>query len=142
MATLPPEQESSIIPLSQIKTAMVLSEVPAPDLEEVAERFFGKWGISWELIPLRNSDVSWWGKPSQKIMDKVSQSNPDLFISLTAGTHFPGTVLARLSSARFKMGRQRINGKVFDMIVSDPPDRNISAAESFKAMATCLEKIL
>jgi len=141
METLPQGGDSGIIPLREIKTAMVLCEMPAPDLKEAADAFFGKCGISWSLVELRNKDVNWWGKPSDTLIKSVADAHPDLFISLCAGTHFPGIVLASHSAARFKIGRQRINGKVFDVVISDPMEGSISAAESFKAISSYLEKI-
>ena len=107
---------------------------------------FKKLGDGERLITsitgtILKKDLNWFGRPSREKMDILLGCKTDLFISLLNNTDFPLEIMASASKAKFKIGRRQLPGNIFDMVISDPADKNLSEAESFLAMKSYLNRI-
>ena len=71
----------------------------------------------------------------------LGEQAPDLFISLIKDPEFAIEYMARTSTAKFKIGRKQMEGNLFDLVINDPEDKQISQMESFKAIQSYLTKI-
>ena len=86
-------------------------------------------------------DLNWYGRPAMEKVDLLLSGEPDMFISLLRKDDFPITFMAAVSKAHFKVGRVQLPGNVFDLVVSDPADRQLSEAEVFLEIRKILDKI-
>lgn len=86
-------------------------------------------------------DLNWFGKPSEEKIGLMLGSNPDLFISLINNNEYPIEFMANCSQAKFKIGRKQLPNGVFDLVISDPPEKELSQLDSFKAIRAFLNKI-
>ena len=155
---------TSILPLSKISTAVAFIDVEDTSFNECKDAlmsFFRANSIKGEIFffdfrkiisgerlitsitnTILKKDLNWYGKPSdEKIAFLDSIPEPDVLISLLPGADFTAEFAARYCKARFKIGRVRLPGDVFDLVVSDPSGKTLSQAESFEAMKNLIGKI-
>ena len=156
-------QPTGITPLSQLHSAVTFIDVEDTTFDKCkasilsfyrdndikGEIFFfdfRKLGDGERLITsitttVLKKDLNWFGKPQKEKVDLMLNSKPDVFISLLDKTNFSLQYMAVCSKAKFKIGRQQLPGNIFDMVISDPKDRQLSQAESFEAIKEYLNKI-
>ncbi len=155
---------TSILPLSKISTAVALIDVEDPSFDECKQSlmsFFRANNIKGEIFffdfrkiisgerlitsitnTILKKDTNWYGRPSsEKLVLFDSLQEPDVLISLLPYDSFTAEFTARYCKARFKIGRLRLPGNVFDLVVADPSGNPLSEAESFQAIKTILDKI-
>lgn len=155
---------TSILSVAEVSTAIALIDVQDTSFNECKQglmNFFRDNRIKGEIffLDLRKigkgerlitsvtntilrRDLNWYGRPSAgklALFDNIAQ--PDLFISLIDDGSFTAEFTARYCKARCKVGRTRLDGDVFDIVVSDPSDRRLSEAESLEAIKQILGKI-
>ena len=49
--------------------------------------------------------------------------------------------MAKVSRARFKIGREQLPGNTFDLVIKDPADKQYSEAELFREIVKFFSKI-
>lgn len=157
------EVPTGIIPLDRIKSYVAVIDVEDPSFDTCKEAilaFFREQGIKGSIFfmdfrkigsedrlitsiqtTITRKDVNWYGKPSRYKMKVLEGLSPDLFISLIREPDFTLEYMSRTSGARFKIGRKQVDGKTFDMVISDPHEKPLSQLESFSAMKTFLTRI-
>ena len=87
-------------------------------------------------------DLNWYGRPSAEklaLLDNLPES--DLLFYLMDDDSFTTEFTVRYCKAKCKVGRLNMANGLFDIVVSDPSDKNLSEAESFEAIKAILEKI-
>lgn len=90
---------------------------------------------------ITRKDLDWIGRPNKYKMNILEEQNPDLFISLIKEPDFAIEYMARTSKARFKIGRQQLEGNLFDIVISDPAGKEVSQLDCFTAIKSYLNKI-
>lgn len=155
---------TSILPLSKIRTAVAFIDVEDQSFTECKDAlmaFFRANGIKGEIFfldfrkivsgerlitsitnTILKKDLNWYGKPSDEklaVLDKIPE--PDVLISLLPGDDFTAEFIASYCRAKFKIGRIRLPGSIFDLVVADPAGKTLSQAESFEAMKNLINKI-
>lgn len=90
---------------------------------------------------ITKKDLDWIGRPNKYKMGVLKEQDPDIFISLIKEPSFAVEYMARTSRARFKIGRQQISNKLFDLVVKDPANKDLSQFESFQAIKEYLLRI-
>ena len=155
--------QTSILPLSKAKSYVAVIDVEDTSFDacktaimnffrskdingSVFFQDFRKIGNEDRLITsiqttITKKDLDWIGRPSKYKMNVLKEQNPDIFISLIKEPGFAVEYMARASHARFKIGRQQMDGNLFDLIVKDPAGKNLSQLESFMAIKEYLTKI-
>lgn len=135
----------SIIPLDSVKCAAVFVDrgLPGADAAGTAARnFFESRGIAVLLLRPDERQLNFAGFMRRKFRIPDGGRHEDLFISLSDDPeNFASEFEARCSPARFKAGRIRLTGGVFDMIVSPPGDERADQAAVFGAISEYLLKI-
>ena len=154
---------TGILPLGALQSAIVLIDVTAPDFEtckntvlmELRKRNIRPEVFFFDFRPLDKGerlitsvsntilrkDLNWYGLPCQEKLDWARNLNPDLFLSLLPEPGFQMEMLVRNSPARFKVGRQQLPGKVFDLVVMDPESGPLTQTQAFQAILNLLETI-
>lgn len=79
-------------------------------------------------------DVSWYGKPSREKLNLLRGTGADMFISLVKSDDFPIEYMAKCSTAKFKVGRVQLPGNTFDMVISEPADKELSQLDVFSGI--------
>ena len=154
---------TGILPLGKINTYVVIVDVEDPSCDNCKTavlNFFRAQGIRGSIFfqdfrkigsedrlitsiqtTITRKDVNWFGRPSSYKLGVMDSLQPDLFISLIRDPDYTMEYLVRTSQARFKIGRKQLEGRVFDMVVSDPAGKSISQLESFNAIKDYLLRI-
>lgn len=154
---------TGILPLSALHTAVVLIDVEDPEFDackNLMMQEFRKRGIRPEVFffdfrrldkgerlitsvtnTILRKDLNWYGMPSREKLDWARNLQPDLILSLLPEASFPMEVLVRNSPARFKVGRQQLPGNVFDMVVLDAENEQLSQMKAFRAILDLLETV-
>ena len=154
---------TGMIPLSQIRTAVTFIDVEDTSFDDCKEAilsFYKENNIKGDIFffdfrkitsdellitsiqtTILRRDLNWIGRPNKEKIDLMMASNPDLFISMIKGKCFPLEFMAACSNARFKIGRSQIEGNIFDLIISDPKDKDMSQNEVFLEVRKYLSKI-
>lgn len=154
---------TGILPLSQIKSYVAIIDVEDTTYDtcksailnyfrsmdirgSVFFQDFRKIGSEDRLITsiqttITKKDLDWVGRPSKYKLNVLGEQAPDLFISLIKDPEFAIEYMARTSTAKFKIGRKQMEGNLFDLVINDPEDKQISQMESFKAIQSYLTKI-
>ena len=86
-------------------------------------------------------DLNWYDKPRGEKIDRMLFDSYDVLISLVNRNDFPLEFMTRCTNAKFKIGRQQINGTAFDLVITAPSDKRVTGAESFEAMREFLTMI-
>lgn len=154
---------TGITPLSKIHSAVAFIDVTDTSFDTckmALQAFYRDYNIKGEIFffdfrkigkeerlitsiqtTVLAKDLNWYGKPNDEKIGLMLGSEPDLFISLVNNTEFPLEFMANCSGAKFKVGRKQLPGGVFDMIISDPSDKELSMLESFKGIRQYLSLI-
>jgi len=155
--------QTSILPLSKARSYVAVIDVEDTSFDacktaimnffrskdingSVFFQDFRKIGSEDRLITsiqttITKKDLDWIGRPSKYKMNVLKEQNPDIFISLIKEPGFAVEYMARSSNARFKIGRQQMDGNLFDLVVKDPAGKNLSQLDSFMAIKDYLTKI-
>lgn len=124
---------TGIIPLSEIKTAMVYIERNSLDwgaTERKVHRYFEGKDIQVETVVLNSLDVDWIGKSRHnKTGHSFEEGHEDLLISLLPVNSFALKYCAVSSQAKFKIGREQIRRNVFDLVVNDRVEDGIGDSQ-------------
>lgn len=143
-----------IEPLTTIRTAVTVIDVEDTSFDKCKESIlafyrdnhikgeifffdFRKIGNEERLITsivntVLKRDINWFGKLSREKMALLESMEPDLFISLIKGTDFPIEYMSKCCRAKFKIGRTQLAGGVFDLVVSEPKEKDCHEAEVFE----------
>lgn len=154
--------ESGIIPLSEVHSAIAVIDVEDTSFDQCKNEmllFFRKHKIHGEVFffdfrklgegerlitsingTVLKKDLNWFGRPSEEKINLMLQNEPELFISVLDNTDYPIEFMARVSTAKFKIGRRQLPDNVFDLVVSDANSAR-SEAEVFRLIASFLEKV-
>ena len=154
---------TGILPLDRIRSAVVLLDVEDTSFDTCKNDiivFFRDRGIKADIffVDLRKltegerlitsitgtvlkKDLNWFGRPSKEKIAQLSEPEPDLLISLFPKNDFPGEFMAKVSRARFKIGREQLPGNTFDLVIKDPADKQYSEAELFREIVKFFSKI-
>ena len=155
---------TALLPLSQIRNALVLIDVEDPSFDAckgAVAAFLRENGIKGTLFfldfrkidgnerlitsitnTILRKDVNWYGEPSREKMALLEREAADLLISLTDRTDFSMEYLVKAVPARFKVGRRQLSGSLFDLVVKDPDGAPGSEERSFVEMVNVLNKIV
>ncbi len=90
---------------------------------------------------ITRKDLDWLGRPSRYKLNVLEEQHPDLFISLVKNPDFAIEYMARVSKARFKIGRSQMGDNLFDFVISDPSGKDVSQLDCFTAIKGYLTKI-
>lgn len=90
---------------------------------------------------ITKKDLDWLGRPNKYKLHVLKEQDPDVFISLIKEPNFAVEYLARTSRARFKIGRLQMSNDLFDLVIKDPANKNLSQYESFQAIKEYLLRI-
>lgn len=90
---------------------------------------------------ITRKDLDWLGRPNKYKLNVLKEMNPDVFISLINDPGFAVEYMARTSNARFKIGRKQLPGNLFDLVIKDPAEKDLSQLQSFQAMKEYLNRI-
>ena len=158
-------EPTSLLPLSQIKTANVIIDVEEPGFDilkedilawgratgiEVSIYFFdfrklGKDEILLTTIDktLLRSGLDWMKTPNVEKIAPLIEEKSDLFLSMIDNGDFPIEFTSKCAKARFKVGRRAFEGHAYDMVVSgaSTEDLRSDSREIFKEFTTFLLKI-
>lgn len=157
--------KTGLIPLDKIQTINIILDGEEPELEELKEEIY-QWGktknkhIDIYFFDFRKlnkdeplltkidktiikKDLDWLGAPSKIQIQKLTNQDSDLLLSLINNGDFAIEYLSKCTKARFKIGRCAFKGHCFDMIVSGKQniDLRSDAREVFAATTDLLEKI-
>ena len=154
---------TGILPLSQIKSYVAIIDVEDTTYDtcksailnyfrsmdirgSVFFQDFRKIGSEDRLITsiqttITKKDLDWLGRPNKYKLGVLDEQNPDLFISLIKEPDFAIEYMTKTSKARFKIGREQMDGNLFDLVINDPAGKDISQLESWGAIKNYLGKI-
>ncbi|MCR5003669.1 MAG: hypothetical protein K5984_04795 [Bacteroidales bacterium] len=157
-------EATGFVPLSKVKSAVAFIDVEDTSFDACKlylQAFYRDHNIKGDIFFLDfrkitkeerlitsitttvlRKDLNWYGKPSDEKVRLLLGSEPDLFISLIKENSYPLEYMANRSQAKFKIGRQQIFGKVFDLVVNDPAEKTLNEAEAFLAIRKLLEKVV
>lgn len=133
---------TGIIPLDQIRKATVFVDnldADADHVEKTARQYFEKRNIDVRIINAKKWDIGIFGCLKRHKGEK--DFGEDLFISTAYAYNFTAEYAARCSTARFKVGREQLQGNLFDIVIKDPEGQIIRQPMAFKAIIDLLEKI-
>ena len=158
-------EPTSLLPLSQIKTANVIIDVEESGFDilkedilawgratgiEVSIYFFDfrKLGKNELLLTSINTtiiqkELNWFDMPSPAKVGMLLGEKSDLFISLVSNKNFPIEFVSKCAKARFKIGRYPFDGHVYDMTIagSEVEELRSDSREIFAAITDFLKKI-
>ncbi len=138
---------TKLMPLSKIRSAVVYvdSSAEGEDASSVChavQQYFDYQGIPVKIFCPKKQDFNLYGRLKNRVRGTRETRHEDLFISLAASPdNFAAAYEACYSTARFKVGRCKLPGDVFDLVVADPQDTGASQAAAFAAMKDFLDKI-
>lgn len=156
-------QPTGFMPISKVRSAVAFIDVEDTSFHECKQKlqnFFRENNIRGDIFffdfrklpdgerlitsitgTVLKKDLNWYGRPSDDKIRILLEGEPDMFISLLPKADFPIEFMATCSNARFKAGRFQIPGNVFDLVITDPADRNLNQAEAFDEMEKLLTRI-
>lgn len=117
---------TGILPLSEIRTAVVFRDPKEPCPDRDIQRFFDSYGIKYRIISEFDKDV---------------RASEDLFISITAKTSVSERYSATSSTSRFKIGRRPVGHNVYDVVLSNPEDFHRSELVAFGVICDFLRTV-
>ena len=158
-------EPTSLLPLSQIKTANVIIDVEEPGFDILKEEILA-WGRSTgidvsiyffdfrklgkdELLltsintTIIQKELNWYDMPSPMKVGMLFRETSDLFISRISNDAFPIEFVSKCAKARFKIGRYPFEGHAYDMIMagSEVAELRSDSREIFAAITDFLKKI-
>lgn len=158
-------EPTSLLPLSQIKTANVVIDVEEPGFDLLKEDIlawgraagieiniyffdFRKLGKDELLLTSINTtiikkELNWFDMPALEKVTMLSNEKSDLFISMVANGDFPIEFVSKCAKARFKIGRFPFEGHAYDMTMegSAVAELRSDSREIFAAITEFLKKI-
>ena len=138
---------TTLMPLAKVKRATVFvdSTVQEEDPTRVCgtvRQFFDYHGIPVTILCPQKGDLNLLGYLKKRVRGTHESRQEDLFISLAASPdNFAAEYESRCSPARFKVGRCRLDGDVFDLVVAVPENGEATQAAAFSAIKDYLNKI-
>lgn len=136
----------AIVPLSKVKSAVVLVDSSAEDASSVSrsvKQFFDYKSIPVELLCPVKEQLNYAGYLRKKFRLFNGTRQEDLYISLvTDPEDFAARFEALCSPASFKVGCCQFEGESFDMLVSSPEGVEASQSARFSAIKEYLSKIV
>ncbi len=142
-STLP----TGLLPLSQVHGAVVYVDALAADEDPVnvcraIRQFFDHQGIPVLILCPEKSDFNLLGYLRKRSRGSRESLQEELFISLAGSPEcFAAEYEARCSTARFKVGRFKLTGDVFDLVVDTPESGEATQEAVFAAIKDYLGKI-
>ena len=158
-------EPTSLLPLSDIKTANVVIDVEEPGYDILKDDILA-WGRSAgidvniyffdfrklgkdELLltsistTIIQTELNWYDMPSPSKVGMLFREESDLFISMIANSDFPIEFVSKCAKARFKIGRYPFEGHVYDMTMagSEVEELRSDSREIFAAITDFLKKI-
>ena len=157
--------ETSLVPMSQIRTVNVVIDVEEPGFDVLKEDILA-WGRNTgvkvnlyffdfrrlgkdELLltsitnTLLKKELDWVGMPDMgKIAPLVSEKS-DILISMVDRHDFPVDFLLKCTKARFKIGRHKYEGHPFDLVMTgaETAELRSGARQIFAAITEFITKI-
>ena len=142
---LPATPPTSLLPMSDIHSAVVYvdGQTTAEDPEvagRIARRLLADRDIEVRVLCPRKDDLDWLGRIKPAVR---GSTDADLFLSLVASPDdFTATYEACCSTARFKVGRCMLPGRVYDLVLDSPEQEGPDIqAEALPALMELLDKI-
>ena len=157
--------QTSLLPLSKIKTANVVIDVEEPGFDVLKEDIlawgkaegidvniyffdFRRLGKDELLLTSINTtiirkELNWLGMPTPEKVGELFRNESDLFISMVANGDFPIEFVSKCARARFKIGRVEFDGHAYDMIMAGSAVKELrsDSREIFAAITEFLKKI-
>lgn len=158
-------EPTSLLPLSDIKTANVVIDVEEPGYDILKDDILA-WGRATNIdvniyffdfrklgkdellltsisTTIIQSELNWYDMPSPSKVGMLFREESDLFISMIANCDFPIEFVSKCAKARFKIGRYPFEGHVYDMTMagSDVEELRSDSREIFAAITDFLKKI-
>ena len=158
-------EPTSLLPLSEIKTANVVIDVEEPGYDILKDDILA-WGRATNIdvniyffdfrklgkdellltsisTTIIQSELNWYDMPSPSKVGMLFREESDLFISMIANCDFPIEFVSKCAKARFKIGRYPFEGHVYDMTMagSDVEELRSDSREIFAAITDFLKKI-
>ena len=158
-------EPTSLLPLSEIKTANIVIDVEEPGFDLLKEDIlaweksegieiniyffdFRRLGKDELLLTSINTtiikkELNWFGMPTPDKVGQLFRDKSDLFISMVANGEFPIEFVSKCARARFKIGRIPFEGHAFDMIMTGSAIEELrsDSREIFAAITDFLKKI-
>lgn len=156
---------TALLPMSQIRSAIVVIDVEEPGFDELKEDILA-WGRATgvkvnlyffdfrrlgkdELLltsitnTLLRKELDWVGMPDPGKIAPLLEEQSDLFISMVDNSNFPIDFLTRCTKARFKIGRHDYDGHPFNMVLTggETADLRSEARQIFAAITEFITKI-
>ena len=157
-------EPTGMMPLSAVRSAVAFIDVEDTSFDECKNAlmtFFREHGIKGEIFffdfrkltegerlitsittTVLKKDLNWFGRPSKEKMNLMLSGEPDMFLSLLPKASYPLEYMAASSRARFKVGRAQLEGNIFDLVVRDPAEKQLSEIEAFRGIVRILAKIV
>lgn len=158
-------EPTSLLPLSDIKTANVVIDVEEPGYDILKDDILA-WGRATNIdvniyffdfrklgkdellltsisTTIIQTELNWYDMPSPSKVGMLFREESDLFISMIANSDFPIEFVSKCAKARFKIGRYPFEGHVYDMTMagSDVEELRSDSREIFAAITDFLKKI-
>ena len=157
-------EPTSLLPLSDIKTANVVIDVEEPGYDILKDDILA-WGRATNIdvniyffdfrklgkdellltsisTTIIQTELNWYDMPSPSKVGMLFREESDLFISMIANSDFPIEFVSKCAKARFKIGRYPFEGHVYDMTMagSDIEELRSDSREIFAAITDFLKK--
>ncbi|MCQ2182939.1 MAG: hypothetical protein MJY89_06000 [Bacteroidales bacterium] len=139
--------DTSITPVSEIRSATLLVDWNGPDIAEaigIAEDYFCGQGISLTVLNPGNRNFTLSGRLKRKIRQpegKKIKRKEDLFISLATGHSFAEEYEAFSSTAKFKIGRSYFKPGIYDFLIQDRDGQTENQVEVLNTIILNIQKI-
>lgn len=114
-----------LMPLEKMHKATLFLDSEDADSEQTKKlivSFLGKYGIHTNVLCPQKWDVNWYGKMKKPRLRKGERPvdwDDDLFISLAEAGNFTSEFEARISHAKFKVGRVELPDHEFDLVLTN-----------------------
>ena len=156
---------TALLPMSQIRSAIVVIDVEEPGFDELKEDILA-WGRATgvkvnlyffdfrrlgkdELLltsiqtTILRKELDWTDAPDVKKVTHLLEEQSDLFISMIDNGDFPIEFLSKCAKARFKIGRCGFEGHAYDMVISGSPTEDLisDSRKIFAAVKEFLTKV-
>ena len=156
---------TALLPMSQIRSAIVVIDVEEPGFDELKEDILA-WGRATgvkvnlyffdfrrlgkdELLltsiqtTILRKELDWTDAPDVKKVTHLLEEQSDLFISMIDNGDFPIEFLSKCAKARFKIGRKGFDGHAYDMVVTggETAELRSDSRKIFAAIREFLTKI-
>lgn len=158
-------EPTSLLPLSEIKTANIVIDVEEPGFDLLKEDILA-WGKAQDIeiniyffdfrklgkdellltsinTTIIKKELNWFGMPAPEKVGQLFRDKSDLFISMIANGEFPIEFVSKCARARFKIGRIPFEGHAYDMIMTGSAIEELrsDSREIFAAITDFLKKI-